>query len=268
MYLIFVLILFTLIGLFGYLIHLNRKEGFDQNLVDVLPIQISEDNSTISIPNLIKGNNGDDITFGGNITAPIGNTQQIHASNYATLNNLTVNGDSQLNDTTINGQTRIIGSNLLELGANTAKSWGGNGTISYKTGWDPNALNIVGAENPDNGGSRKVHLWDDVEVDGNLQVNGVIQLGNGSNIWTIKARDNGWLEFLYNNTDQDDPSNDIGRILMSPSGDLWLSRSSYPGWIADNLNSINTRQTSTIAQAPSQDSGDPSNWGNDISSWF
>jgi len=253
MYLIFALIL--LIGLIVCLRHL--KEGFDQNLVDVLPIQISEDNTTISIPNQIKGINGDDITFGGNITAPTGYTQQIHASNYATLNNLTVSGDSQLNDTTINGQTRIIGSNLLELGANTGKSWEGNGSISYKSTWDPNALNIVGAEN---GGARKVHLWDDVEVDGNLQVNGVIKLGNGNNIWTIKARDNGWLEFLYNNTDQDDTSNDIGRIIMSPDGNLWLSRSSYPGWVADNLNSINTRQNATITQAEGL--------GSDIGSWF
>lgn len=236
MYLIIVFILILILAIYSYFY--VTKEGFNQNLVDVLPIQISSDNSTISVPNHIHGTKGDDITFGGNIQAPTGTTEIIHASNYATLNNLTANGDATLNKTTIRGQTRIIGSNLLELGADTGKSWNGNGSISYKTNWDTNALNIVGAEN---GGPRKVHLWDDVEINSNLHVNGEIKLGNGNNIWTIRARDNGWLEFLHNNTSPDDYGGNAGHVIMSPDGNLWLARSSYSGWVADNLKTINEK---------------------------
>jgi len=55
-------------------------------------------------------------------------------------NNLSANETSTLNRTTLRGNTRIIGSNLLEFGADTGKGWGGNGFISYKTSWDSNAL--------------------------------------------------------------------------------------------------------------------------------
>ena len=231
------LILFLILILFTFLVIRNyNQEGFD-SLVDVLPIQISSDNQTITIPNQVKGNRGDDLTFGGKITFPTGNLQTVNA-NQTTFGRMTVNGDSQLKQTTIQGQTRILGNNLLELGADTGKSWNGNGSISYRTSWDTNALNIVGAEN---GGPRKVHLWDDVEIASNLQVNGSIKLGNGNNVWTIRTRDNGWLEFLYNNTSPDNYGANVGHILMSPDGNLWLARSSYPGWVADNLQTINNK---------------------------
>jgi hypothetical protein len=219
---------------YGYL----TKEGFNQNLVDVLPIQISTDNTTLSIPNHIKGNKGNDITFAGNIQALSGTTDRIQSSDVATFNQLTVNGDTQLNQTTIKGNTKITGSNLFELCAYTGKSWNGNVTISYKTSWDTNALNIVGAEN---GGPRKVHVWDQVEIAQNLHVNGSIKLGSGGNIWTIRARDNGWLEFLYNNTSPDNYGGDAGHIIMDPGGNLWLARSSFQGWVADNLQYINNK---------------------------
>jgi len=226
----------VILGIYRY--GYSKKEGFNQSLVDVLPIQISSDNSTITIPNQIQGTNGKDLTFVGNIQAPTGTTDNIKATNAATFNNLTVNGDSQLNQTTIKGNTKITGSNLFELGADTGKNWNGNGSISYKTSWDTKALNIVGAEN---GGPRKVHVWDQVEIAQNLYVNGSIKLGTNDNYWTIRTRSDGRLEFIYKETGQEDFGNDVGHILMDPVGNLWLSRSSYRGWVADNLQAINNK---------------------------
>jgi len=234
MYLIIVFILIVILGIYVYL-KSERKEGFNQNLVDVLPIQISSDNSTISIPNQIKGNKGNDITFVGNIQAPTGTTNSLQSTNVATFNQLTVSGETQLNQTTIKGNTKITGSNLFELGADTGKSKPENGTLSYKTLGNKDSLDIVGA---DIGGARKVHLWDQVEIAQNLHVNGSIKLGTDNNYWTIRARDNGWLEFLYNGTSPDNYSGDAGHIIMDPAGNLWLARSLYQGWVADNLQAV------------------------------
>jgi hypothetical protein len=228
------MILMVILGIYGY----SKKEGFNQSLVDVLPIQISSDNSTITIPNQIQGNKGNDITFVGNIQAPTGTTDNIKANGDSTFHQLTVNGDSQLNQTTIKGNTKITGSNLFELGANMGKSKTENGTLGYKTLLDTSALNIVGA---DMGGSRNVHVWDNVEIAQNLHVNGSIKLGTEKNYWTIRTRSDGRLEFLYKETGQEDFGNDVGHILMDPVGNLWLSRSSYRGWVADNLQAINNK---------------------------
>jgi hypothetical protein len=233
MYLIIVFILILVLGIY---IYSASKEGFNTNLVDVLPIQITEDNTSISVPNQIRGNIGNDITFGGNIQAPRGTANHIQVSEYATLNNLSVNGDSQLNQTTIKGKTSIVNNNLFEWGSGMSKSKPENGTIGYKTGLDGNALNIVGA---DLNNVRKVHLWDNVEIGSNLHVNGSIKLGSGNNIWTIRVRpDNGWLEFLLNNTGQDDYGANVGHVIMSPQGDLWLARDKFAGWVTQNMQNI------------------------------
>jgi len=241
MYVLIVFIIFILLivisGIYRY-VYLKR-EGLDQNLVDVLPIQISSDNSTISIPNTIRGNKGDNITFIGNIQAPTGTTNTIQATGDAAFNNLTVNGDSQLNQTTFKGNTRITGNNIFEFGADIIKSNPMNGTLSYKTMENKDALDIVGAEND---GFRKVHLWDNVEIAQNLHVKGSIKLGTETNYWTIRAQSDGSLHFLHNDTGLNDLSNDVGHIIMDPSGNLWLARSSYYGWVADNLQTINNKE--------------------------
>jgi hypothetical protein len=336
-----IIVLFALIALIVFIgfYLFTSKEGFDNNLVDILPIKISSDNNTITVPNTIHGYNGNDITIGGNvditndtvhkgktfikpagpwvnvdpsidmaigdndtglnwksdgIVSFWGNSQEIGTFGwdgitlkdnhvlelgkdqskevsagkigYQTFsgdsldivgagqnagsrkvhifddlnvgNNVNVNGTTTLNQTTVNGKMSIVGGNLLELGANTGKGWEGNGSISYKTSWDPNALNIIGAENS---GPRKVHMWDDVEVSSNLRVNGTIKIGDANNYWIIQANQNGWLEFLHNGTTSDNTNDDVGHIIMSPAGDVWLARSSYKGWIADNLNYINNK---------------------------
>jgi hypothetical protein len=238
MYLIivFILVFIVILGIYRYVY--SKREGFN-NLVDVLPIQISSDNSTISIPNTIRGNNGDNITFVGNIQAPTGTTNTIQSTGDATFNNLTVNGDSQLNQTTFKGNTRITGNNIFEFGADIIKSNPMNGTLSYKTMENKDALDIVGAEN---GGSRKVHLWDNVEIAQNLHVKGSIKIGTETNYWTIRTRSDGRLEFLYKDTGQENFDNDAGHILMDTVGNLWLSRSLYRGWVADNLQGINNKE--------------------------
>jgi len=330
MYFFVFLLLFCII----ILLSLFHQEGFDNMLSD-LQVDIPTDNQTITVPNTIKGNKGNDLTLGGNVTInqnsiqkgntfikPAGswtNTQpsidlaigdndtglkwkedgivsfwgdsqeigtfgkdgmtmkgsktlefgkgeykewnagkigyktwtgnsldivgagvnwwdrKVHIYDDLNVgNNLTVTQNSTLNRTTLRGHTRIIGGQLLELGADTGKGWEGNGSISYKTSWDPNALNMVGAEN---GGPRKIHIWDDVEINGNLWVNGNLTVGSGHR-WTLNTQDWRLLHFLHNDTQKDNWGDNAGHVIMAGDGNLWVSRSSYRGWMADNMKQV------------------------------
>jgi hypothetical protein len=319
-YVIFFLLLFF--SVLGYFFLVN-KEGLDQNLVDMIPVSVSKDNNTITVPNNIKGNNNQNLTFKGGMnvnnnaihkgntfikpTGPwanaqpsidlaigdndtgmkwksdgivsfMGNAQEIGTFGH---DGLTMNGrrtmefgkgeEKEVNAGKIgyktwtgnsldivgagkNGEARKVHiwddlnvgnsmtiRNLLEFGANTGKSWNGNGSISYKTPWDNTALNIVGAEHP--GQPRKVHLWDDVEIGSNLRVNGSVTIGSPNQFWTIHSQ-HGLLYFTYNGHDRNNWNNDVGNIIMTHDGNLWLSRSSFRGWVSDNMRWVHDRLSS------------------------
>jgi len=227
----------------------DMKEGFDPNIGRIIPIRVSETQDEISVPNTVSGTGDRGIEFDGNITANTVSADQLNVDGLATTQRLVANGDTHLNQVKINGPIRIVGSNELELGADTGKGWDGNGSISYKTSWDPNALNMVGAEN---GGPRKVHLWDDVIVDGKLNVKGSLLLpkGNlvlqgGGQTWTMTT--NGLLHFLHN-TELNDYTKNKGHLFMRPNGDLWLARSTFEGWITDNLQSVSNYRDEVAAE--------------------
>jgi hypothetical protein len=126
----------------------------------------------------------------------------------------------------------------MEFGKGEDKEWNA-GKIGYKT-FSNESLDIVGAGR--NGEARKVRIYDDLNVGNSLRVNGSIKLGTANNFWTIQARDNGWLEFLYNGTSQDNYGDNVGHLIMSPDGNMWLPRSTNKGWVADNLQRIDSKK--------------------------
>jgi hypothetical protein len=221
----------------------EKKEGFDDNIGRVIPIRVSDDQNQIDVPNTINSHNGQPLQFSGDINTTQLNVNDLQVNDRGTMTRLFVDNNATINTVTINQPVKVEGSQLLEFGADTGKSWDGNGSISYKTGWDGAALNIVGAEN---GGPRKVHVWDDVEVNGNLHVDGTITIGPNNQKWSLTARDNGWIDFLHNDTSRDDYGGDVGHTIISPDGNLWLARSTYPGWIADNEQAVNSARDDKI----------------------
>jgi len=242
MHLLGVCILLVLLFLM-ILLTREKKEGFDDNIGRLIPIHVSDDQSQITTPNTIKSHNEQPFQFYGNIKATDLNVTDLQATQ-GTVDRL-ITENAVLNDVTLNKPVQLEGSQVLEFGADTAKSKPENGTLGYKTPLDTSALNIVGAEN---GGPRKVHLWDDVEIEGDLHVNGTITIGPNGQSWSLNTRGNGWMDFLHNDTSPDDLGNDVGHIIMAPDGNLWLSRATYRGWIADNLQGVNGNREYKIQQ--------------------
>jgi hypothetical protein len=341
MYVIIVIFIFLVISYLYFYFAYKDKEGFDPNLVDIIPIQISSGNDVITVPNKINGFQDNAIIFddlnvanttvhkGRTFLNPVGedlnpdidlaigdkktgfnrddvgivsfwgNGQKIgsYGTDGMTLqknlpmefgkdvanknvdagkifynmnsldivgagnegtnrkvriqdnldigNNLLVPGATELNETILRGNTQIVGNKKLEFGANEAKTNPNSGTIIYKTNsdttsgtssLDPNALNIVGAET---GSTRKIHLWDDVEVDSNLRVKGSIRIGTDEQYWNIKVQPDGTLHFLYKDTSPGDVDNDKGHITVTTDGDIRLAKSYFPGMITEKLKYIN-----------------------------
>lgn len=88
---------------------------------------------------------------------------------------------------------------------------GASGTVSYRV-YDSTALCIVGA---DSGGVRHVHLWDDVVIDRNLQVNGgniYLPNSSGTGVNIVNAGGN-WLHVF-----------DDGNAHLETNTRLWVNQ--------------------------------------------
>jgi hypothetical protein len=139
------------------------------------------------------------------------------------------------------------------------------GKIAYKA--FGNQLDIVGATTADStawNNDRNVKVWDNLEIQNNLQVKGSvttvndlnvtgkITIGTGTNKWVITPREVGnannpwaWLEILHKDINsQHNWNENAGHIIISQDGNIWLPRAgSGRGWVVDNIsNSINTRR--------------------------
>jgi hypothetical protein len=153
-------------------------------------------------------------------------------------NTLNVRGITDLNNTTINGHNRILGTNRLEFGANTSKTNPNSGSIMYRTALDTNAMNIVGAEHE---GIRKVHLVDEVEIDGDLFIKGSLKVGPDNNGWSLYSENNGHCHFMYNNIEANNQDPNTGHIILSKEGDIWVAQSKYRGWVTSSEKDINDK---------------------------
>lgn len=115
------------------------------------------------------------------------------------------------------------------------------GTIRYND--FGNGLHIVGAGT--NNYERKIKLWDNVEVQGALTVNGPINTGNDQNVKTINASDSikigNW--HIYEDNNQRLRFSRVGinkgdvtatrqdGIALTPDGDIWMTRDTWAGWV-------------------------------------
>jgi microcystin-dependent protein len=72
---LYIIVLIIIFIMFAYILLKNHMknteslsmEGFDTNLMQILPIWISPDNQQIKVPNYIEGNKKEEITFASNI---------------------------------------------------------------------------------------------------------------------------------------------------------------------------------------------------------
>ena len=101
--------------------------------------------------------------------------------------------------------------------------------------WEPSSLCIVGQDNP--AGGRKITMWDNVQINGNLTINGgKIKIGS----WTIQE-DNGHIQFIKDgtvytkgNAQYNDIPADTGFSAIAQDGNIWNNRSNGRGWVGDN----------------------------------
>ena len=102
-----ILLLFVLIFVCSYF-YLNTKEGFtfDPNMQEILPISISPDNGTISVPNTVQGLEGETITFGGDIIASKDGrvNRDLYVDNKLTAKDVIVE-----NNQSVSGDMEVIG---------------------------------------------------------------------------------------------------------------------------------------------------------------
>jgi cytoskeletal protein CcmA (bactofilin family) len=209
--------------------YLNTKEGFtfDPNMQEILPISISEDNGTISVPNTVKGLEGDSLTFGGDIIASrdgrvnkdfyVNNT--LTAKDVTVTNKQTVNGDMDIigNLSGDKDGLKIKGSLLANDGAKVEGNLDVNGTLNVTGDLNVKNLNVTG---------------------------GKITIGAGDAQWTLEAsgKQENWLEFYNQNRKTDSH----GMVLIAPEGDIWNNQT---GWSTDMKSQVTQAKTAAAAKS-------------------
>jgi hypothetical protein len=196
---LFILIGCILICILGYFLF-RYRESFT---AEDLNVQISKDNGTITLQN------GTTTTVPPKIKT---STQQVleikgdmKATVSANIEKLTVTGTSNLGTAT----------------ATSVKI--GNATLTNNNG----SLNI----------DKNVRC-NQATVSGDLTVNGHICIESGGSRWYFVSRD------AHLHISKDDPNrsgearDNQPYIVISPNGNIWLSRSNYPGWITNSLNEV------------------------------
>lgn len=144
---------------------------------------------------------------------------------------LTVNGPVNMPDFKQEGKFGNVIELSPELTAQGKKEHSA-GKIGYNVfandSTETENLGIVGAGL----GPRKIHMWDDVVVQKDLKVNNSIKVGN----WTIFEDDFGMLRFSKDGVNKTSIVNNSTKqdgIGIHDSGNIYMTRSVYRGWIAE-----------------------------------
>ena len=239
----------------GYLVYkdLTKKEGFDATSdatsdvkaaigqvynADIEAIRnLSEIASKLqqgglTVPGNLLLQSGTFIDFGSNDTAREANAGKIGYALFDDSLNIVGKGNPGVpRRTTLWDSLKVVG-RLSTNGYdpnNIPAGWGGG----LRT-WDVYAGGTVGL------GSQ-----DATVLNAYMNSLGDAYLSNSLKIGSWTLRDNGGLlEFIKEGVikpttvDPNSVPQDNGYIAMSGDGNMWLSRSSYRGWVADNLNGM------------------------------
>ena len=247
-----IFILFFLV--LGYLLYkdLTKKEGFDTTddikaavktlyNADIQAIRNLSDIATklvaggLTVPGNILLQMNNVIDFGSNDTTRETNAGKIGYDKFG--DNLSIVGKGKP------GEPRRIrlwdnvevGNNLNTPSTTYGVSKDGVSSTITDSKFEGNSLCIVGQDNP--AGGRKITMWDNVQINGNLNINGgKIKIGS----WTIQE-DNGHLQFIKDgtvytkgNAQYNDIPVDTGFSAITQDGNIWINRSIGRGWIGNN----------------------------------
>jgi acetyltransferase-like isoleucine patch superfamily enzyme len=211
---LYVLVPILLIFILVFLLKSKEGFGFDSNLTDILPITISEDNSTISVPNFIQGYSGTDLNFGGGLELNDINTFEFgkgitKESDAGKIGYQFLSKDSL----DIVGAGEVKGERKVHIYDALSVENSMNVTNGLTLGSSMNSNTLNTNELTVNGTSsvgQSVEVGQNVTVGGNVQVNGTLLIGNE---WEINQQGDNLL--ITNSTTETSVS------VMS-NGDVYL----------------------------------------------
>jgi len=224
----FLYVLVPILLIFILVFLLKSKEGFDSNLTDILPITISEDNSTISVPNFIQGYSGTDLNFGGALQLNNANTFEFGKGitkeenagkigyQFLSEDSLDIVGAGE-----VAGQRKVHIYDALTVGnyMNVANGLTLGSSMNSNT-LNTNELTVNGTSSV----GQSVEVGQNVTVGGNVQVNGTLLIGNE---WQINQQGD---NLLITN------SNTNTAVSVTSNGDVYLP--SLGETIAQSINQL------------------------------
>lgn len=211
---LYVLVPILLIFILVFLLKSKEGFGFDSNLTDILPITISEDNSTISVPNFIQGYSGTDLNFGGGLELNDMNTFEFgkgitKEENAGKIGYQTWSGDSLdiVGAGEVAGQRKVHIYDALSVDnyMNVANGLTLGSSMNSNT-LNTNELTVNGTSSV----GQSMEVGQNVTVGGNVKVNGTLLIGNE---WEINQQGDNLL--ITNSTTETSVS------VMS-NGDIYL----------------------------------------------
>ena len=205
---------------FLFLCLVNQKvfEGFDIHSVDVLPLQISVDNTTISVPNHIQGYSGSDLNFMGGLELNNANTFEYGKGKPKELNAGKIGYQTWTGDSLdivgageVAGQRKVHMFDIVDVGNSLDVS--NDVTVSSLNTQTASANQST----VQTAGIGDLNIGQNLYINGNLHVNGQV----GVNQWTIRQ---GWdtvglsdsLLFKNNNRNQMVSMN-YNNVFLDPS---------------------------------------------------
>ena len=156
---------------------------------------------------------------------------------------------------------------VLEFGKGEAKE-GNAGKIGYQK--FSQGLDIVGAGT--GGSGRKIKMWDDVEVNGKLTVNGSnitaqgpqfagtapvlnatdsITVGEGDKKWHIFVDNRGDLRFSKYGVNKTAlvGSSRVDGIALPDNGNIWITQDGFRGWINERITAAQNTANTALSKA-------------------
>ncbi len=192
----------------------SNKEGFDTSLVDILPIQISVDNTEIAVPNYIHGNNGNTFNFQGGIEVNQADTLEIGKGKPKEESAGKIGYQTWSDGLDIVGAGPSIGSRNVHIYDNLAVGQNSNITNNLSVGQAMSGSNTTTNNMTVNSNAttnsvvtaKRMFIYGDLHLDGKLTIGNEFHIINEP------------LNLMFQGSD---PKN---YVLLNSMGDLTLSK--------------------------------------------